>query len=485
MRREFFIQVSFLLLINLLIKPFYIFGIDRSIQNVVGTVDYGLYFAAFNFTYLFQIINDFGLQTYNNGQVAGSGSISGTYLANIIRIKFVLGAAYLLVVFGAILLLGYPADQYHWILLIAGNHLLNSWVLFFRSGISGMGLYFRDSLLSVLDKFLLILICAFLLWFDFGQGPFRMIWLILAQGLSLLLTGMVAGVQVFRLSGKLTAPFDFSGIRRMFWESLPYALVVFLMTAYTRMDAVMLERILPEGPRQAGVYASAFRLLDAVNMLGFLFAGLLLPMFSRLIVAGKSVEALSGSAFRVLMGGALVLPVAVTAFREEIMSALYTAGDAYAAEVLAALIWSFPFFCGSYIYGTLLTAGRHLRSMNLVFVAGLLINFVLNFIFIPRYQAAGAAWATALTQFAMFVAQYLLAHRLFGLRYDTGVWLRLLISIVILYGIVELILPELAILWYLRFFLTLGIGLILTFATGLIKVGFLAEMLKSRQQSAS
>lgn len=485
MRREFFIQVSFLLLINLLIKPFYIFGIDRNIQNVVGTEDYGLFFAAFNFTYLFQIINDFGLQTYNNGQVAGSGRISPVHLANIIRVKFLLGGLYLLVVFLAMWVLAYPSDQYRWILLIAGNHLLNSWVLFFRSNISGMGLYFRDSLLSVLDKLLLILICAFLLWFDFGQGPFRMYWLILAQGLSLLLAGMVAGIQVFRLSGNLTVPFDFSGIRRMLRESLPYALVVFLMTAYTRMDAVMLERMLPEGPRESGIYASAFRLLDAVNMLGFLFAGLLLPMFSRLIAAGKSVEVLSRSAFRVLMAGALVLPVAVTAFREEIMRSLYTVGDAYGGEVLSALIWSFPFFCGSYIYGTLLTAGRHLRLMNLVFVVGLLINFLLNFILIPSFQAAGAAWATALTQLAMFVAQYLLAHRLFGLAYDTGGWLRLLVVGFVVYGMVVIFLLEIPVLWYLKFFLTLGIGLILTFATGLVKIGFLLEMLKSRQQTAS
>jgi tripartite ATP-independent transporter DctM subunit len=48
------------------------------------------------------------------------------------------------------------------------------------------------------------------------------------------------------------------------------------MFAYTRLDAVLLERM--AGPAHADVYASAFRLLEACNMLGYLFASLLLPM---------------------------------------------------------------------------------------------------------------------------------------------------------------------------------------------------------------
>lgn len=483
MRREFFLQVSFLLFINLLIKPFYIFGIDRTIQNVVETEVYGWYFAAFNFTYLFQIINDFGLQTYNNGKVAREGRITGIHLSNIVRIKSFLGLLYLLVVFLALVIFQYPAIRYSWILLLAANHLLNSWVLFFRSGISGMGHYLRDSLLSVLDKFLLILFCGVLLWVDWGQGPFQMIWLILAQFASLFVTVIVAGFEVYRLSERGNSAFHWPELRRMFRESLPYALVVFLMTAYTRMDAVMLERMLLEGAREAGIYASAFRLLDAVNMLGFLFAGLLLPMFSRLLAAGRSVEALASSGFRVLMSGALVLVVAVTVFSEQIMSSLYTEGGAYSARVLSALIWSFPFFCGSYIYGTLLTAGRFLRRMNLIFAAGLLLNLLLNLLLIPRYQAEGAAVATAITQFVMFVAQYALAHRVLLLSYDKKALLLLIFSGIALYWVSIRIILFFPVVWYMQFFLVLGIGLIFTFVAGLIKIDFFIKVVHSRKHS--
>lgn len=483
MRREFLLQVGFVVLVNLLIKPFYIFGIDRTIQNVVAAEQYGLFFAAFNFTYLFQILNDFGLQAFHNGQVARSGRIVGGDLVNLIRVKFLLGLVYLLLVFVVAQLLDYPSDYLMWIGMLALNHGLNSWVLFFRSGISGMGYYFRDSLLSVMDKLLLILIAGLLLWGDLGQGPFQMVWLIWAQGLSLLLTSIVAGILVFRLSGSLSAPFNWHGVRQVLVESLPYALVVFLMTAYTRIDAVMLERMLAEGAVEAGRYAAGFRLLDAVNMLGFLFAGLLLPMFSRLLASGERPDELAATGFRVLVSGAVILAAAVSVYSQPIMAGLYVDGDGYSAQLLTALIWSFPFFSGSYIYGTLLTAHRSLRAMNAVFVWGVLLNVGLNLWWIPSHKAVGAAWVTTLTQGLMFVAQYLLAHRLLRMPYDIRILLRLGMLAGLVVGLGWLLEESSWFFWELRFFLLLGMGLIFTFVLGLIKPELLLGLLRSRSHA--
>jgi len=58
MKRAFASNLVLLLGINFLIKPLYIFGIDREVQNAVGPEQYGLFFALLNLTYLFQIVND-------------------------------------------------------------------------------------------------------------------------------------------------------------------------------------------------------------------------------------------------------------------------------------------------------------------------------------------------------------------------------------------------------------------------------------------
>ena len=95
MNKEFFLNIIFLITVNLLIKPFFIFGIDRTVQNTVGTENYGIYFVLLNFTYLFQIINDFGIQNYNNRQIAQHNQLLDKYFPNILVLKLLLGLLFL------------------------------------------------------------------------------------------------------------------------------------------------------------------------------------------------------------------------------------------------------------------------------------------------------------------------------------------------------------------------------------------------------
>ena len=66
MKKFFVTNLFFLLTLNILIKSFWILGIDRGVQNAVSAQDYGVYYALFNFTYLFNILLDFGIINSNN-----------------------------------------------------------------------------------------------------------------------------------------------------------------------------------------------------------------------------------------------------------------------------------------------------------------------------------------------------------------------------------------------------------------------------------
>ena len=50
------------------------------------------------------------------------------------------------------------------------------------------------------------------------------------------------------------------------------------MASYNRIDPIMLERLLPSGNLSAGIYASAYRLLEALVMLAYLVSVPLLPV---------------------------------------------------------------------------------------------------------------------------------------------------------------------------------------------------------------
>jgi drug/metabolite transporter (DMT)-like permease len=82
LNREFLLNAVFLVLVNLLIKPFYVFGIERTVQERVGTEQYGLYATLFSFAYLLFMVNDFGIHYFNSRTVARHPQLAAKLFPN-------------------------------------------------------------------------------------------------------------------------------------------------------------------------------------------------------------------------------------------------------------------------------------------------------------------------------------------------------------------------------------------------------------------
>ncbi len=405
MNKEFLRNILFVISINLLIKPAYILGVDRTVQNLVGPEVYGVYFALFNLTWVLQIINDFGLQNYNNRAISQGPYLAGKYLPKLLGIKIWLAALYALTTIGLAGVLGYESSVFPVLLLLMLNQVLISLVFFLRSTISGLGLYRVDSYLSGADKLLMVIIVGVILLNPPTRASFRIEWFVYGQTLSYVLTAAIA-IYILRKYCIDWKPWvNKAEVIVILRKSFPFALIILLMTAYTRIDGIMLERMLGDEGREAGIYGSAYRLLDAANMIGYLFAGLLLPMFSRLLKDRLSVSPLVNLGFRLIWPGSIIFATTIYFFRVEIMELLYTAADSYWGNVLGVLMFSFIAGSVSYVFGTLLTANGSLRKLNYYFLAGFFINLILNLLFIPLYKAEGAAMATVITQFLVMIAQ--------------------------------------------------------------------------------
>ena len=50
---KFYSSLLLLIVLNAIIKPFWIFGIDRQVQNITGTAEYGTYFSLLNLSIVF------------------------------------------------------------------------------------------------------------------------------------------------------------------------------------------------------------------------------------------------------------------------------------------------------------------------------------------------------------------------------------------------------------------------------------------------
>jgi len=425
MNLSFLRNILFVLGINLLIKPLYLFGIDRNVQNMVSGGEYGFFAQILSLCYLFQIIADFGIQNYNNRQVAQHRHLVYKYFGSLASLKALLALLFTLFVGLAAWLLGYWEENPILVALLMSNQLLLSYLLFLRSNISGLGFYRVDSGLSVMDKLLMILLLAAPLWFGWRSSLISIELFAFAQSLSLLISALIAWLFLRKHKLRLRWNFDRRLLLVILRQSYPYALVVLLMTLYTRIDFVMIGQLLPNGNLAADDYAAAYRLLDAANMFGYLFAGLLLPMFARQIRLGESVRPLVRLGIQLIWAGAIPLASCLIVFNTEVMSLLYDNGDAYQGSILAWLMLSFLAVTGSYIYGTLLTAHGSLIAMNRIFALGVLLNITFNYFAIRSQGALGAAMVTCATQFFVFFAQVLLAQKKLNLALDIRLLLRI------------------------------------------------------------
>ena len=427
MKKKFVTNLALLIFLNLLIKPFWVFGIDRTVQNVVGEQQYGLYFALFNFSLILNILLDIGITNYNNRNIAQNNQLLSKHLSNIVVLKFLLGIFYLIISIAIAFLWGYNFEQMKLLFVLAFNQFLLSFILYLRSNISGLHFFKTDSLMSVLDRSLMIIICSVLLWGNVTKTPFKIEWFIYAQTASYTITAIVAFLIVLSKAEYIKLKFNWKFLTIILRQSFPYALLVLLMSFYTRFDGVLLERLLTDGGKQAGIYAQAFRILDAASMFSLLFAGLLLPMFAKMIKQKQAVNQLTQLSFSLIIIPSIIVSISSFFYRKEIMALLYHNHVEISSTIFGVLMFAYVFVSTSYIFGTLLTANGSMKRLNTLAAFGVVINLTLNFILIPKYKALGSAIANLSTQSFIAISQILISKKIFKFKIN----LKLITTIII------------------------------------------------------
>jgi len=460
----------------LLIKPFWILGIEVSVQNLVGEAEYGFYFSLFNFSVIFNIILDFGIANFNNREIAQNKQLLRKYLSNIVVFKFLLTLAFIVIGLSFAILMKYDHRQMQLLIFLMLNQVIASFVLYLRSNISGLQFFKTDSILSVLDRSLMIGICAVLLWGNIFSRPFQIEWFVYAQTLSYSITFLVCLIIVITKAGFFVPTFDVLLLKSLIKKTYPFALLALLMVIYFRVDSVMLERMLPDGMEQAGIYAQAYRLLDALSMFAVMFSQLLLPMFSRMFSRKESVKELVEFSFLLMIVPVISITVPVIFFRDEIMVMLYDQPVPEASLILAVLMISFVAIANSYIFGTLLTANGNMKALNWIAGSTALFNVVLNLLLIPKYQALGCAIASVCAQVLSIGIQIVVVRKKICQCLPFKHLLKILIFTLLIIASGYLFRMT-SFDWKINFVLILGGAAALAFSLGIFKLSLLKEIL--------
>lgn len=414
MQRKFLFNLLLLVFINLLIKPLAIFGIDAEVQNRIGYQDYGIYFSLFNFTYLFNILLDVGLTNFNIKNVAQHPQLSRRYIGKFITLKFLLLLVYSILILSCGWLIGFNQKQFQILYFLILNQFLLSFLLFLRSYFSGMLLFAWDAFFSIFDKLILIVVAGYYLYVA-PESEFNLYHFIFSQTFAYCLSITIAILLLAKKVGfshfKIKANFSLA----IFKRSLPYAFLILTMTMYTRIDAVLLERIHPNGAFQTGVYAQAYRILDAFVMFAMLFNTLLFPIFSTLLAKRENFIPLLVTSSKLMFTLAISVSIGSIAYSEEILSLFYHEVNLQAIETFQLLMLTFIPIASIQLIGTLHTAGGNLKFLNVVSCVGIAVNVILNYILIPKFGSIGTAITCLITHLVISITQLIYSKKHFRL----------------------------------------------------------------------
>jgi O-antigen/teichoic acid export membrane protein len=305
-----------------------------------------------------------------------------------------------------------------------------------------------------------------------------------AQSVAYLITAVIVFAIVWRKSNIFHLRFDLNYFLLIIKQSWPYALLILFMSLYSSSGLVLLERLAESGSEQAGIYAQGNRILEAVSMFGFLFASLLLPMFSRMIKQQEQIEQLLRLSAMMMLVPSVILAIASYYYRSDIMYLLRYEYHPDAAIIFSLLMFSFLGIGNTYIFGSLLTANGNLYRLNLMAGFAFVLNLTMNLILIPKFGALGLAVTTIVTQIVTGLVQIIMAKHAFRLQTNIPLMIKTAVFslIVVAAGYLSTILPF---LWIYNFLILILFSFLVAFSARLISVKLIYQVIKNTEEPSN
>lgn len=394
----------------MLVKPVWLFFIDRQVQLIVGYEEYGRYFAILNLSYVLFFLSDVGISNMLNQRMANGLAVN---ILQLLRIKLFLLLTYFIV----FCFIGWLTHISQWNILfcVIGIQALTSLLIFLRNIVTANQYFGVDAWLSVIDKTLMIVFCGSLIYASLAKMS-----LLLFLQVQMVCTAIAVILSlVFILRKKLIVVTGNEKIESILKKVLPFALILVLMSAHYRLDGFLLERIHTNGAMEAGIYASAYRLLDASNMVGYLASSFLVAFVARNIGDKETLEDAVFNTRHVLMFCSLGAVSFVMVFAQWLQQLLYHSNNNYNTLVMQLCIASYPAYCLVHVYGSVLTGAARFKQFITVLVLSVVCNIILNISLIPFYGALGCCIAALVSQYFCGIATMVTATKAVSIRFNT------------------------------------------------------------------
>jgi O-antigen/teichoic acid export membrane protein len=456
------------------VKPAWLFT-DLTVQDQISHENYGIYAATFSLSFLFINFADFGVNVYVTRKLSMEKESIERLFSLALTFKLMACLIYPIVICGIGFIIGYRGDILYYLFILGLVQALFQLVLFFRGFLQSQQIFRLDAIGSVFDKIILLGIVLVLLATGITLTSF-----IYATLCSAIITVLFLYLTIVRNHGWIKPALRGKEISEMLIRSFPFAMIGLLYAVNDRIDMVMIERLGEgQGKENAGLYAACYRWLDAFMM----YLWTVLPIFFAKFAAHSKEPEEQQKIFNLgqiisfipmLFIGVVVLFYADKFFwmfthssQEELVSMTQIMKVLFVGTIIQGTFA---------IYGTYLNATGHESKVSYMIVFTLLLNVILNWIFIPSYGPIAAAFATLASSSSISLLYLARIMRHAQLKVPVKLLFHLFV-IALVFIVVFYLLSLSSLSWY---FVSGIAGIVLVLLTYITNAGNIQTLLKGK-----
>lgn len=210
--------------------------------------------------------------------------------------------------------------------------------------------------------------------------------------------------------------FDGSYALGVLKSSWPISLTLLLNVVYFRVDTFILS--LNKGFVDVGIYNMAYQIFQASLVLPtFIMNGFYPILLKEFSDNKKRFLSLFKKAV-IYMGGLSVLGLIIAWLSSSFIIGLITGGKGFlgSADSLKILSLGYPaYFLSSLLIWVLVVLKRY-KEMGIIYLIGLLVNILLNYIYIPRYSYIASSYITGISEYLILVLQIIILWRVLKVK---------------------------------------------------------------------
>lgn len=363
----------------------------------LGADGFGEYTIIMTFLSFFAVVADFGLTLVTVQMISRPGANENIIINNLFTLRLVSGLIFLSL--APIVALFFPYNQAVKIgIAIAAASFLFSALNQILVGLFQKKLRLdKVSLAEVTGRISLLFLVIAAAYYNYG---------LLGMLLATIAASFVSFVLHFwysRLYVKIKLAFDFVLWKNIIAKSWPLAITIFFNLLYLRADILILSLIKTQ--TEVGIYGAAYKVIDVLASLPFVFAGIILPILTASWEKGDqmSFKKVLQKSFDLMVVLAIPMMVGTEIFANKIMTLVAGNEFSESGKVLKILVLAAVLIFLACMFSHAIIAIDKQKKIIWVYVFTSITALIGYLWFIPRYSYIGAAWVTIYAEAVIFL----------------------------------------------------------------------------------